>query len=135
MSFFSWSEEMSVQIASIDEQHKRLIDMANQFFEGLSAQKDQESIIKLVDGLLEYCSYHFSTEEKLMCFHDFKECETHLEEHAELINTVKEFKSRLEKGQKLLSVEVAVILKEWITNHILGTDKLYSEFLKSKGVK
>ena len=48
---------------------------------------------------------------------------------------IKEFEERFNRGELVMSFEITNFLKSWLKDHIQGTDKKYSEFLISKGVK
>jgi len=45
-----------------------------------------------------------------------------------------ELKGSFDKGENIITVEVMNFLKDWLNNHIIGTDKKYGPFLNSKGV-
>lgn len=44
------------------------------------------------------------------------------------------FKKELLNGKNTLPMEVFNFLKDWLTEHILISDKKYSKYLNSKGV-
>jgi hemerythrin len=48
---------------------------------------------------------------------------------------VAEFKAKFEAGQTALSIEVLNFLKDWVGNHIQGTDKKYGPFFNKNGLK
>ena len=66
MAVLKWSESLSVEVASIDEQHKRLIGLINSFYEDLNLGSSKEKMLELIKALKEYTVYHFSTEERYM---------------------------------------------------------------------
>jgi hemerythrin-like metal-binding protein len=59
-----WSDELSVNIEEIDKQHKKLIDVINVLFNAMIEGKTQNIIDTIIDDLIDYAKYHFSTEEK-----------------------------------------------------------------------
>jgi hemerythrin len=65
----------------------------------------------------------------------FKGYKEHKQEHQVFISKIDEIEKKLEEGRLVLTVEIANFLKDWLTNHVLNTDKEYSEFLNSNGVK
>ncbi len=56
----------------------------------------------------------------------FKE---HKIEHENLTNKVIEFQRSFKKGESLISMDLMVFLKDWLLNHIEGTDKKYKDKL------
>ena len=48
---------------------------------------------------------------------------------------VLDYEERLKDGKFVVSVEITNFIKEWLTKHIMGTDKKYTSFPVEKGVK
>jgi len=47
---------------------------------------------------------------------------------------VAETQKKMASGTAMISMEVMDFLKDWLVNHIQGTDKIYGPFFKSKGI-
>jgi hemerythrin-like metal-binding protein len=135
MAAIRWSEELSVEIGSIDSQHKKLIDLINSFYESVNKGLAKEKMLELIKALKDYTQYHFSNEERYMKQYGYPDFENHKKEHQQFIDTVLNFEERYKSGKLLLSLEVTNFIKDWVTNHILGTDKKYSKFFIQKGLK
>ena len=135
MAFMKWDEKYSVNIEIIDKQHKRLFELIENFYDALKQKQIKRGMSEILEGLTEYSIYHFQTEEALMEQHRYPNYQQHRAIHAQFIEKVGEFRSRFESGQLLIPIEVANFLKDWLSNHILGTDKQFSPFLREKGVK
>ena len=71
MELFTWSDEMSVNIKRIDEQHKKLIDLLNSLFLAMIEGQAQSVIEKIVGELINYADYHFKTEEYYFEEHNY----------------------------------------------------------------
>ncbi|MBX3008862.1 MAG: bacteriohemerythrin [Melioribacteraceae bacterium] len=135
MALISWNENYSVKIRDIDDQHKKLIDLINELHDAMKSGRGKEVVGKTLSELLKYTSNHFGFEEKLFAQYNYPEGRTHSKTHKDLIDQLKEFISKYESGQNTLSIELMNFLKDWLTNHIMGTDKKYTSFLNSKGIK
>jgi len=135
MDFITWNNSMSVNIISIDYQHKKLIEEINDFYNNLFRKRSKEAISDIVYQLKKYSIYHFQTEEALMKKYGFNGFKEHRQEHQEFISKIDEIEKKLEVGKMVLTIEIANFLKDWLTNHVFNTDKKYSEFLNSNGVK
>jgi len=61
--------------------------------------------------------------------------EVHKAEHDEFIAKVSEVEEKFNSGKLVLSIEVTIFLKDWLKNHVQGTDKKYSDFFIKNGVK
>lgn len=135
MAFLNWNDNLNIGILQIDVQHKNLVNMLNQLYEAMSSGKGREVIEKIVKEMAGYTISHFGTEEKLMQQHGYPEYPQHKKEHELFVQKVQEFSSEIQKGNLIISSNVANFLKEWLIKHIQGTDKKYGHFLKEKGVK
>jgi hemerythrin len=144
MAFFEWDPKLSVNIAEIDQQHKKLIGLINRLNEVMqpgnqdvlkSAMKELIIQASVIDEMVDYSRYHFSTEEGYMGKHRYPDYEKHKKEHEVFIDEVRTFKNDFDNGKVVLSVRIMEFLKKWLGNHILGTDKAYEPFLRERGLK
>ncbi|HEY3278644.1 MAG TPA: hemerythrin domain-containing protein [Syntrophorhabdaceae bacterium] len=98
----------------------------------LMAWNDNMSVnIKLVDG------QHMKLVELLNEFHDAVKAGSargHRHEHQALTKRTREINQRFIKGDIVTNSETLIFLRDWLTTHILGSDKKYGPFLNSKGV-
>jgi hemerythrin-like metal-binding protein len=134
MAVIIWNESLSVKIASIDDQHKKLIELINDFYDNVSKSANDELILKLVKGMKTYTIHHFSTEELYMKRLNYPGYEEHKKEHQNFIDKVNAVEEKLQKGTIVVSFEITSFLKDWIKNHIQNTDKKYTEFFLKNGI-
>jgi hemerythrin len=134
LALFNWNDSYSVNIKEIDSQHKVLIGLINELHDGMKVGKGKEILKKILDELVKYTVFHFDHEEKLFTSHNYPESFLHKRAHADLIQQVKSLKENYDNGKTVLSMDVMNFLKDWLGNHILGTDKKYSSYLNGKGV-
>lgn len=66
MNFFYWNNSFEVGIASIDSQHRRLVDLINALAAAVTDGGKLPELQSLFGQLMEYAAVHFSDEEKLM---------------------------------------------------------------------
>lgn len=135
MAFFDWKSEYSVGIARLDEQHQKLVFFLNDLFEAMKSGKGNEKLDTILKGLVEYTKTHFATEENLMKLYKFPGYEAHKESHKSMSDHVLSLYEKFNTEKKFNTIEIANFLKDWLKNHILGTDKLYRSFLNDKGVR
>ena len=132
MPLFVWKENYSVKVRSIDEQHKKLIGMINEFYDNIALRSNKENVTKLLIDLKKYTEIHFSYEERYMKLAEFHSYEQHKKEHDNFIKKITEIEERLNDGKMVLSLEITTFLKDWLINHILVSDQKYSEILQKK---
>jgi len=135
MSLMSWKDEYSVHINVIDSQHKRLIELLNEVFDASRAGRGKEVVGKILNDLVTYTKVHFTTEQEFFRKYNYPGYAQHKGEHDNLTKQVGEFQEQYKAGRAALSVELMQFLKDWLSGHILGSDKKYSGFLTSKGLR
>jgi hemerythrin len=135
MAFLTWGDQYKVNIAEIDTQHKKLFDMVNEMHDAMRSGKGNDAMGKILTGLLDYVGTHFKTEEKLMTTHGYTDYTKHKQEHDALTKQALDLHNQFNEGKPVLSFDLMNFLKNWLSNHILGTDKKYMPFLSGKGVK
>ncbi len=135
MALINWSDELSVNISIIDQQHKKLVEIINEFHDAMVSQQSKEPMGKLFNSLIEYTATHFTTEEDLFKEHSYPHTDEHKREHRELAARVAEMKDRFDSGRILLSLEVMNFLRDWLTTHIQGDDKKYAKYLEENSIK
>lgn len=135
MAFVQWDQKLSVGIAQIDMQHKKLVSMINEMYQAMSEGKGNDVVGKVVNDLIAYTRTHFATEEKLMQTNGYPDFNAHKALHDQLTKQVVQIQDDFKAGKVALSTKVAAFLKDWLVKHIMGTDQKYAPFLQGKGVK
>lgn len=126
---------MSVKIDSIDDQHKKLINMINDFYDSINKKSNEELILELVRGMKAYTQFHFTLEEKYMEQFNYPGYAQHKKEHDEFVAKVNALEDKLKKRTVIVSFEITSFLKDWLKKHIQQSDKQYSDFFIGHGVK
>jgi hemerythrin len=134
MPLIQWSEHLCIGIDSIDQQHKLLVNILNELNDAIIDGKAHLAMEKTFDGLAVYTIKHFTYEEELFAKHGYSGEQAHKREHQELIHQVQDLKQKMENGDFMINTEVMNFLKDWLTHHILKTDKAFVPFLIEKGV-
>ena len=135
MAFINWSESLSVKINSIDDQHKKLIDMINDFYDNVVNRSNNENISKLISEMKKYTIVHFNAEERYMKQFSYADYEAHKKEHDLFVSKVKDVEEKFNSGKLVMSLEITGFLKDWLKNHIQVTDKKYTDFFIKNGIK
>jgi len=132
---FQWTKDLSVNIVEIDNQHKKLIELINLLHDSMKAGKGKDILGKILTDLADYTVYHFGTEEKMFQKYKYPASSLHKKEHDDLTKQVMDIKAKLDAGKSVITMEIMTLLKDWLSNHILQTDKRYSAFFNSNGVR
>lgn len=125
MEAFVWNSRFETGIASVDEQHRRLVDIVNRIGEALiDGNATDDSISKIFDELAQYATYHFEDEERLMAQADIasRHIELHHQHHQQFVEQL----TSMWKGRAELGNPADVLhgfLSSWLTFHILEEDQ------------
>lgn len=133
MAFMTWDDSYSVNVREIDLQHQKLIGMINEFY-GHVGKDAKEAFHTLLNSLVDYAQYHFSTEEKYFAAFKYPDTDAHTRTHKAFTEKVADVRKRLISGQLVLSLEITTFLKDWLTIHIKGDDKTYSNHFNKNGL-
>lgn len=124
-----WKDEYSVGVEKIDEQHKRLFEIANEAYEILNNEfytDKYDKIVKILKELEDYTVFHFNDEEEYMKQIGYKKFFTHKIEHEEFVQKIKNVDlGKVDCDQDKYLLDIMNFIVDWLVNHILEKDKLY----------
>lgn len=123
---FPWDTNFETGLATVDEQHKILVEILNRLAAHLANRSSQVVLDKVFDELADYADYHFKTEEQIwhQQFSDDVWFTSHEETHDSFIQKVAALKKNdSDKPFDQIIHEVVSFLSQWLAAHILDTDK------------
>jgi hemerythrin len=128
-----WDDRYSVGIPFIDDQHKELIHLTNELFQGcLKGDETARSYFrKTIKGVVDYVGKHFSAEEKMLENVNYPELAEHKKQHEEFVKKVLEDVKSFQDGRKFDPNVLVRYLKDWILSHIAMSDRSYAEYIVS----
>ena len=135
MALIKWTEDFSVGVVEIDNQHKKLVEMINELHKVMKEGRGNTHIGDIINRLVEYSVYHFETEEKYFDKFGYPQTEQHKKIHSDFVKEVTIFRGQFENNEVMLTIEVLNFLSNWLREHILGEDMEYSDFFIENGLK
>ncbi len=117
----AWKDEYNVGSDTIDTEHRKLFDLANDVFSIEDPQRQIDDIRLLLYKLYDYMTYHFEHEETLMSEIHFDAIEYHKTKHIEIIHEMNNIMQSIHQIALLPEKLTAMMLK-WILMHILEED-------------
>lgn len=130
MEHVAWDESMSVGVGVLDDDHKRLLDMFNGLLKTGVSTKSKDDLVPLLEGLRDYTDVHFRREETFMERHAFPDLEAHKAAHRYFVDEVEKLRRELHGNQTMmLRIDLILLLKEWLIEHIQSTDKQYKPYM------
>ena len=127
-----WDDKYSVKNYLIDEQHKKLFELANMADNMIGKQTDPAEIKKILAALFEYMRTHFHDEEVYMENIQYPSLELHKEKHKQIVTEM----TTLVRNMKYdFKQQLVVIMEQWLLRHILQEDMGYAKYLEETNRK
>jgi hemerythrin len=130
--FFEWSEAYCVDRGPIDEEHKRLLILADDALRAVGPPLDAESLKQTVKLLFKYMDTHFENEERFMRAVHFEGVERQCELHRELARNMKGLLTSAKSLQELGDALPYIVI-DWVTGHLLTEDAQIARHLEKRG--
>jgi hemerythrin len=136
MPFITWNDKLSTDIEEIDSDHKKIVGMINDLYDGIAAGHGKEVIAGVLETLVSYTRFHFAHEERLFAMTSYADAEAHKVEHEQMTAWVIKTKQAFDsEALPAPSLQVMVYLKDWLFEHIMGSDQKYAPHLKAMGIR
>lgn len=126
-----WSDDYLIGIEQIDNQHKKLFEIAGRAVDLLKNEfytDKYDRIVEIINELRNYYSYHFTYEEKYMLSIGYKRYFSQKVDHDDFIEKIRAIDlNEVDENQDEYLMSIIDFMIEWITNHILQKDKLITQ--------
>ncbi len=129
---FDWHESYMTGVGSIDAQHQILFQTGNRLREAMLSGNGKAAVGPILERLLRYTESHFAHEERLMMLYHYPDYTHHKAQHEALTRQVREFREKYKMGNATITVQLLQFLKNWLVDHIKGSDLKYVSFLQNK---
>lgn len=122
-----WKDDYKLGVELIDEQHKKLFQIAADIYDLLKSDlyiDKYNRIVALLSELRDYTIFHFKAEEAYQLKIGYKKYLSHKVEHDDFVNKINNIDfSKIDENQDLYILELLDFVVEWIDHHILEKDK------------
>lgn len=133
-----WQERMSIGNTHIDDDHKYLICLINSAELALKTQGNRDAIGIIIEQLVRYTEEHFAREEGIQLKVGIPFYAEHKKQHMSLIEQLNAIRKNLQSTesdndeQKFTQAcsDLVKLLRVWLLDHILNTDKRMVPYLK-----
>ena len=133
--YLVWDDSRHILgIASIDRQHRELVDRVNELAEAVEHGHDFDQLRQRMEGIFDFTRQHFSHEEALMREHGFPGMEQHAAEHAELLSKAATLMQSLNPDKPIRVMLITAFLTDCVERHIQQEDVALVQHLLGKGL-
>ena len=135
-----WENKYKTGYKRIDDQHKELVNIINDLYSiGIESSLESEEVKKSFSDILkraiDYATYHFSYEEKIMSAIDYSAAKDHITRHRAFSVKVVDEVNMYENGDHIVIEDFITFLRDWLINHIMVEDKKFITELKNSLAK
>ena len=132
-----WTQDLSVGVDRIDNQHKELFSRINNLLTAIKQHRCKDEIDSTIAFLEDYARTHFSYEEEQMKEAQYDALVEHQKYHATYMANLAEIKKlaaapRVKGVSYELSVDTNMMVVDWIVDHIMKVDKKFGEHIKKQ---
>jgi len=130
----TWREELAIGHAEIDDDHKRLIALINDFESLVAKWPGERALHEVLIGLHDYARSHFHREEAVQLACGYPHYAAHKAEHEALLKEVtamarRYFVDRTAPVTQQSLGEASNLLKHWLVDHIIKSDLRIRQYL------
>ncbi|HSG59736.1 MAG TPA: bacteriohemerythrin [Woeseiaceae bacterium] len=126
MTLIKWTDEFSLGIDEVDEEHKSLIELINGLYDVIQVGADYVQVVELLGEIYSQIAVHFAHEEDMMQESGYAHFEEHREDHETLLDDLREIMDEVEADGSFDVGELSGDLNRWFVDHFRTHDaRLY----------
>ncbi len=131
---YGWQDSYSVGVQAFDKAHQRLFVYFNDFYSALRDGRSQDQVATILEQTYAYTNQHFESEERWLAQKNDPDLAAHKEQHRKFQEQIEKLIAENKAGKIGLSSSISKVLREWLSGHIMQTDRKYAVryHLKSK---
>lgn len=126
-AFFVWKDAFALGIPMVDAQHQGFFDILNNLYAGVVAGAKPDVLTNAHNDLKFYAAKHFSDEEEYLQTVGYPAVAEQQLQHAKFVQYLESADVTRTDARATLS-----FLKDWMLQHILGTDRRYERWLNAQ---
>ena len=127
-----WSDDYLIGIVEIDNQHKKLLLIANELYEIATGAPEAYKLkmSSALKKLTDYTVYHFSSEEEYMHKFGYAGADAHKAAHDKFVKEVSYHIQQLSADNIEDGIRFYSFVASWVLNHIAKADKIWAAAVK-----
>ncbi len=131
MEFVTWCGLFKIGHPVIDQQHRELFRIVNEFHDQLTRGQPSRVAIDTLNGLIKFAQEHFADEEVISKEFGYPEeqQDRHRHIHEKLIYDIFDLHKEISGSESIDLKNISNFLNQWIILHILIEDNQYKAFL------
>lgn len=122
MSIIEWRDDYATGIASVDHEHRELIELINSLHDGMRADSSRDQVMEALGEIFAQISAHFALEEKIMQDRQYRAYAEHKLDHETLLDELLDIMDSVDEDGRFSADELSVDLDRWFSDHFRTHD-------------
>lgn len=122
MSLIAWKKEFSLGVASVDHEHRELIELINDLDASMQEDASHEAVVEALGEIYAQISAHFALEEKIMRDAHYEGYTTHKQDHEILLDELLEVIDSVDEDGGYDRPALSRDLDTWFSDHFRTHD-------------
>ncbi len=128
----TWTDDMSVGIPEIDEDHKNFIFLINELNRSITEGRGPTDIKQKLQLVVDDAERHFVQEEKLLQEWRYPDAEAHAKIHVQALKALRSIREKfIPYGLDSEWVDAGLMIKGILIDHILTEDMKYADYYRN----
>jgi hemerythrin-like metal-binding protein len=120
--FIQWKEEFETGLASLDYEHRQLVDLLNRLYETLVAEGSEDAVEAFLGEVYARISAHFALEERIMRERRYDQYREHKDDHERLLDEIRDIMDAYDTTAGASTQEFANRIETWFVRHFKTND-------------
>lgn len=122
MSIIEWKDDYATGIASVDHEHKELIELINTLHGQMQGEVSRVQVMEALGEIFAQISAHFALEEKIMQEKHYRAFAEHKLDHETLLDELLDIMDSVDDDGQFSADELSVDLDRWFSDHFRTHD-------------
>lgn len=123
MRYLQWDQSLEVGLEEIDQDHKHIIELANQLNDMVASRQSIEAIQSSFALLRDFVMQHFVKEERQLVVFNCDDTDAHIAQHKALLDKFTESQLQLDQAESLMQVaDIIDDTHKRIIDHMIDDD-------------
>lgn len=123
---FVWKDSFELGIPAIDGEHRQFFEILNRCLRAAGEGASPTTLALLLKELCTYADVHFCHEEEALDRVGYPELQQQRDEHHRFLWDL----ARLESSERTTLLAALGLMRSWLLEHILGTDRRYVAWIE-----
>ena len=126
-----WNKNYETGNTQVDNEHKEIFKLVQNVIDTTYDATDEKTETS-IDFLAEYTVNHFKNEENLMSESSYPDMPIHKKQHDDFVGEVVALRERVkgESDNLKRNADIKKIIVNWLTDHVLGSDKVMANYYR-----